>query len=198
MKKAVIVMAAVCFCVCAMEVQAELSTAFNIEPVRSASGDHLFDTTSFLRLGRGDMTWSGALNLSTPLGAEDNATTINFYGSVGYFATDQLEVEASLLWHSADSSGASDSTTGARIALGANWYFGEWTDNVFPYVGAGLATGFADLDYGTRLLAKVGVRHYMNRNMGIRYWAELDTSSEEIEDGFGTISFYIGIFANSH
>jgi len=166
------------------------SAAGAAEPERIAAGDYMFDTFSFIRLSRGDLTWSGAFAFVAPAGVEGD-TTFSFQGSVGYFVTDYWEVEGGLVWQGAEN------YSGLRIGIGANRYFGEWTDNIFPYIGAGLSRGYADLqDEGTRMHVKIGIRHYLTRHMGLRYWGQFDTTFEEIQDGGGIFSGYIGIFAH--
>ncbi len=159
------------------------------EPYRAAAGDYLFDTFSYIRLSRGDLTWSGALTVTSPAGS-DTTTTFNFHAAVGYFMSDLYEVEANLMWTGAEG------YSGVVLALGVNRYYGEWSDRIYPYLGASLAKGFADADDDIHLRLKAGVRHYLTRHMGLRYWLEYDTSLEDLLDLDGAVTGYVGVFAH--
>jgi hypothetical protein len=169
--------------------------AFAQEPLdsRRAAGDSLFNTYRNVSLGHKDLTWSGALCLTAPVGGADGDTTFVFHGSLGYFVTDQVEVEVAGVWSDTGNSG------GARIYLGANRYFGEWASDMYPYIGGGLSTGFAgQAEEGTALYAKMGVRHYFSAHMGLRYWIELESDFDTLIDGEATITGYVGIFAHAY
>ena len=187
MKRTVLIIATLCVTTCAAMAQAPMQ-----EPPKTAAGDSLFDTFSHLRLSRGDFTWSASGTVSTPSDAATGSTTFNAFTSVGYFFTDWVEAEAAIAW--IDTGAA----RGATVSLGANRYFGEWADNVYPYVGGSLGRGFGDFDKGTLeeldVTFKLGVRHYLSPHMGVRYSAQYVTQVRDLVDFEGVITAYIGVF----
>ncbi len=161
------------------------------EAPRSATGDYLFDTFSFIRFKRGDMTWSGAGNYSMQM-ASDGDSAFNFQAGVGYFVTDYVEIEGSATMLS------QGDANGVAIALGANRYFREWIDKLYPYVGAGVAMWMQDYEetMGTRLEVKAGVRHYLSPHIGLRYWAQFDSKVDAFDEG--VLSAFVGIFSHPY
>ena len=167
------------------------SMVYAEEAPKSAAGDYLFDTYSFIRLKRGDLTWSGAANFSTQISGDKNSA-FNFQAGVGYFVTDYVEIEgtATLL--------NQDNANGIGIGLGANRYFREWIEKLYPYLGAGVTMWTQDYadSLGTRLNVKAGVRHYLSPHLGLRYWAQYDANMKDM--GSGTFSGFVGIFAHPY
>lgn len=162
------------------------------EPSVVSAGDILFDLSSGIRFDRSDLTWSAALSLSkTTAGA--GSTQLGFYGTLGYFLTDRYEAEGTVLWL------GGEGYSGIRLSAGVNKHFEErFYDNIFPYVGVAISSGFADLsNEDLRFQLKVGIRQYFARNptMGVKYWVEADASSEDLT-GDTNISAYIGIFSH--
>ena len=161
------------------------------EAPKSAAGDYLFDTYSFIRLKRGDMTWSGAANFSTQMGTGGDSA-FNFQAGIGYFVTDYIEIEGTAtMLNLGDASGIG-------LAVGANRYFREWIEKLYPYLGAGVTMWMQDFadSRGTRLDVKAGVRHYLSPHLGLRYWAQFDANMKDI--GAGTVSGFVGIFAHPY
>jgi hypothetical protein len=188
MKRTVLIIATLCVTTCAAMAQAPTMQ----EPPKTAAGDSLFDTFSHLRLSRGDFTWSASGTLSTPTDSETGSSTFNAFTSVGYFFTDWVEAEAALAWID------NGEKSGATVSLGANRYFGEWADNVYPYVGGSLGRGFGDFDGGTLtaldVTHKLGVRHYLTPHMGVRYAAQYVTEVGDLIDFEGVFTAYVGVF----
>lgn len=164
------------------------SSAIAQEIVSGAAGDYLFDQSSGIRFKRGDMTWAGAANVVSPMG-EGAETSFDFQATVGYFVTDYVEIEGLIAWESVGD------VSGSAVGLGANRYFREWLDDVFPYIGAGLEQWFGDID-GTRINLKAGVRHYLHPYLGLRYWLEFEADPSETDEG--VISAFVGIFSHPH
>jgi hypothetical protein len=162
------------------------------EPAQVSAGDILFDLSSGIRYDRSDLTWSAALSLAHSL-AGAGSTQMGFYGTLGYFLSDRYEMEGTVLWV------GGDGYSGVRLSAGVNKHFEErFFDNIFPYVGVAVSSGFADLSSeDLRCQLKVGVRQYFARNptMGVRYWIEADASSEDLT-GDVNLTAYIGIFSH--
>ena len=155
---------------------------------QTAAGDYLFDNNSYIRLKRGDLTWSGAATMTAPMGDADG--TFNFLAAVGYFVTDYVEIEGTLTW--VDVGDAS----GSAIGVGANRYFREYLDNVYPYIGGGLQQWFGDDYDATELYAKVGVRQYLSAHLGLRYWLQISGDASELDES--VLTAYVGIFAHPY
>lgn len=161
----------------------------------TAAGDFLFDTKSHIRLGRGDVTWTASGSMVTPVGGTGgSAIQANGIASLGYFVSDEYEVEGfATLQKAGDFQGIS-------VGAGINRYFREFFDNTFPYIGISASQWMADLkDQGMHLQAKVGVRRYFNDNLGLRLWVEYD-HGDSLQPGArtGMISAYIGVFSMSY
>jgi len=169
------------------------NTGFADVSAPTAAGDYLFDTHSHIWLGRDDVTWSGAVTMRFPRGEGDSQTKsfIDAYGAIGYFLTDQIELECTVEWYSADSSKI------VSAGAGLNYYFRELVDNLYPYVGAGVSRWGGDGD-GTDLQIKAGFRHYLSDHMGFRYWAQYDSNPYGANDGNGQFAVYLGIFAHPY
>jgi len=157
------------------------------------AGDHLFDTQSFLRLSRGDLTWSAAVSAMVPAGEKGITQTIDAQAAIGYFVDDRIEIEGVLNWMKLGQS------SGASIGAGANYYFFEHFEGTYPYVGLGLSTWFYGMkERGTRCNAKVGIRHLFTPHLGLRVWGQYDVKMASIHERQGVFTAYVGVFALSH
>jgi hypothetical protein len=160
-----------------------------------AAGDFLFDTRSHIRLGKDDVTWTAAGILGATSGGDNNDSRYTVYGSMGYFVTDQFELEgcATLLKEPPFGEGAS-------LGGGINMYVREPVafDGMYPYVGVGLTHWLGDFDEkGTHFQAKIGIRQYFTDNLGLRVWVEYDRG-DNLDNSNGFITAYIGVFSMVH
>lgn len=160
----------------------------------TAAGDFLFDSRSHIRLGKGDVTWSGSASLVSPVGGEDAAdSVVSAYGSLGYFLVDTFEIEVGANYLQ------SGDLRGSAVSAGLNMYFREFFDKWYPYAGLGVSKWMSDLsDQGTHVQVKLGARYYFTDSLGMRIWLEYDRGDNLIYNSDGTVTAYIGVFSMAY
>lgn len=140
------------------------------------------------------MTLFALMSFSAQAGIEKGDKTISIFGSLtsddysdtlialaagGYFFTDTLELQGTVLLVSSDSGGSVSSLTG--FGANANLYLPGQNPDIVPYVGAGAQliltdfSGTTDSEIGFN--AQAGIKQFLSENVTVNYQGQFITSS---------------------
>jgi len=114
------------------------------------------------------------------LTSADDADTLTVSASGGYFFTDTLELQGTVLLISS-SSGGSDVTV-SGYGANANLYLPGNNQDIIPYIGGGAVLILTDFD-GTTDSAigfngQMGIKQFLTEEVSLNYQAQYTTSSD--------------------